>query len=181
MSTYTNTNTTTRRLGQSQYNVNVGLAGDRLVNVYRQRRGLPAIIQYAEMESDNAEVYFMRYCKWVATTLIPAYFDDNLQPSNTESIRCCTTSTLAQCVGQHLKKNQTLNQCLTLPTTMSTNINELQLQQNDTAMTIGSQNSNISLLQTEAAGLKKTWQQRKGNRDASVLLRTKDARYQAVP
>jgi hypothetical protein len=46
----------------------------------------------------------MRYCKWVATTLIPAYFDDNLQPSNTESIRCCTTSTLAQYVGQHLKK-----------------------------------------------------------------------------
>jgi hypothetical protein len=94
----------TRGLRQSQSNVIDGNAGDQLVNVYWQQHGLPAIILYAKMEYDNAEVYFMRYCKWVvANMLIPAYFDDNLQPSRKDSSHCCTTtSTLAQYVGQQL-------------------------------------------------------------------------------
>jgi hypothetical protein len=49
----------------------------------------------------------------------------------------------------------TLNQCFTLLKSISTDINELQLQQTDTVMTIASQKSSISLLQgAEAAGLK---------------------------
>jgi hypothetical protein len=96
---------TTGGLGQSQSNVNVGNTGDRLANVYWRQHGLPAVILYAEMEYDNAKVYFMRYCKWVANTLIPAYFDNNLQPSRKDSSRCCTTSTLAQHIGQHMKKS----------------------------------------------------------------------------
>jgi hypothetical protein len=102
-----NMSTTTRGLGQSQSNVNVGNAGDRLVNVYWGHHRLRIIILYAEMECDNTKAYFMQYCKWVADTLIPAYFDDNnLQPSRKDSSRCCSTSTLAQYVGQHLTQSQ---------------------------------------------------------------------------
>jgi hypothetical protein len=47
-----------------------------------------------------------------------------------------------------------VNQCFTLLKSISTDINELQLQQIDTVLTIASQKPSISLLQVEAAGLK---------------------------
>ena len=90
-------------LGQSQSNLNVGNSGDRLARVFRRINGLPTRMPAAEIEGDNAEIYFLRFCRWVATTPIPVRFTDDLLPVNDDSKRCCTTNTLAQYIGQHLK------------------------------------------------------------------------------
>ena len=78
-------------LGQSNANLGVSSCADRLATIYRQKERLPETVQAIEIEEDNAECYFLRYCKWAANTPIPFNFKNDLQPANEESKRCLTS------------------------------------------------------------------------------------------
>ena len=90
-------------LGQSHSNQTVSNCADRLARLYRWRQQLPDIVQAAEIKEDNAEYYFLCYCKWVATTPIPVGFNNDLLPNKEANKHCCVTSTLLQYIGQHMK------------------------------------------------------------------------------
>lgn len=97
-----------RRMGQAESTAKADNSALRLYDIYRKRRGkVPfAQMQYIEIEQDNFETEMFNYQNWISSSLIPCFFDDDLQPPRKRNqeedapTRILNASTLGKYVGK---------------------------------------------------------------------------------
>jgi hypothetical protein len=96
-----------RQMGDAESTVAANKAATRLFNVWRDRNGRSPLsnMQWVEVEEDNLEAEIFNFCRWVSSTPIPKFFDDQLKPrlnnSNQEgTVKLLLKSTLTKYVGK---------------------------------------------------------------------------------
>lgn len=95
-------------MGQSESTAGANRAAVRLYDAYRVRRGklLFAQMRMVEIEQDNLETELFHYQVWLASTPIPCYFDDDLNPRRSQNadedapVKVLNATTLAKYVGK---------------------------------------------------------------------------------
>jgi len=94
-------------MGDAESTVAANKAATRLFNVWRDRNGRSPLsnMQWVEVEEDNLEAEIFNFCRWVSSTPIPKFFDDQLKPrlnnSNQEgTVKLLLKSTLTKYVGK---------------------------------------------------------------------------------
>jgi hypothetical protein len=80
-------------LGQAISTKYVSEAAMKLHAKYRLARGLVNDMSFEELTGDNAENYFIKFCRWCSTTLI---LKPRKKTEKDASVACLSTATLCQ-------------------------------------------------------------------------------------
>jgi hypothetical protein len=92
----------TQNMGLADSTVNVKNAAKNFGEYFRKLNDLPPLDDaiYEEFADENLKAYFLAFCKWASSTAIPAYADENMQPSNRENKRLCQRNTIEKYIIQ---------------------------------------------------------------------------------
>ena len=79
-------------MSQADSTTNVGISGIRLFNAY-QKKNLEPFLEYITneyIEEDNIKFILTEYSTWIAATVIPKYFDEDLKSNRNIFINAIT-------------------------------------------------------------------------------------------
>jgi hypothetical protein len=86
-------------LGQAKSSKSVSDAAMKLHAKYRLARSFVNYISFEELTGDNAENYFIKFCRWCSATLI---LKPRKKTEKDASVACLSTATLCHYIGQVL-------------------------------------------------------------------------------
>jgi hypothetical protein len=92
----------TQNMGLAESTIGVKNAAKNFGEYFRKLNDLHPLDDaiYEEFADENLKAYFFALCKWASSTAIPAYANENMQPSNPENKRLCQRNSIEKYIIQ---------------------------------------------------------------------------------